>query len=306
MLLFRMITGRISLVLIVFCLLPYSCQGQTNPAKEKITAAVSSQAELIISAQTSDSLFFKQIINALETQPTNIESLLPRIGKEFLGKPYVASTLETPGEEHLIINLHEVDCTTLIEYMAAIALCKQKSQTGFEDFAQNLALLRYRDGIIEGYTSRLHYFSDWLINNEQKGILDIVTNAWGNQESNTRLSFMSSNPHLYMHLKTDMANQAAIKKVEDQLASHQLKQLSKDQIATYEHLIKPGDIIAFTTTIKGLDVSHTGMAYFHQGRLHLLHASATNKRVEITSQPLHDYLARLPRVNGIIVARIRE
>jgi hypothetical protein len=70
-------------------------------------------------------------------------------------------------------------------------------------------------------------------------------------------------------------------------------------------MIKDGDIIAFTTDIDGLDVSHTGFAIFQNNRLHLLHASTRTNMVEISPVPLDEYLAPLRRVTGILVARVK-
>lgn len=38
-----------------------------------------------------------------------------------------------------------------------------------------------------------------------------------------------------------------------------------------------GDIIAFTTSVKGLDITHVGIAEYIRGKLHLLHTSSTEK-----------------------------
>ena len=40
----------------------------------------------------------------------------------YLGKPYVAHTLEINDEEQLVVNLEEVDCTTFVEYVLAQSL----------------------------------------------------------------------------------------------------------------------------------------------------------------------------------------
>ena len=92
--------------------------------------------------------------------------------------------------------------------------------------------------------------------------------------------------------------------VEQELAKETLCYLPQDQIANKEQLIRSGDIIALATSIKGLDVTHTGIA-IHQpdGRLHLLHASSKNGEVEISELPLADYLKNIKSNIGIIVAR---
>ena len=79
-----------------------------------------------------------------------------RIGCTYLGTPYVAHTLDLEGEERLIVNRQEVDCILFVEYTLAEALGGS--------FNENLQRIRYRNGVIDGYTSRLHYTSDWIEN----------------------------------------------------------------------------------------------------------------------------------------------
>jgi hypothetical protein len=79
--------------------------------------------------------------------------------------------------------------------------------------------------------------------------------------------------------------------------------LPQDQIEANENLIKNGDIIALTTAIPGLDITHTGIAIREKdGRIHLLHASSSGM-VEISELPLADYLKKIKKNTGIMVAR---
>lgn len=72
----------------------------------------------------------------------------------FIDVPYVAHTLETDGEEDLVINCDEVDCTTFVEYVLALSLPSASGNKMSEsDFAANLQRIRYREGKIDGYTS---------------------------------------------------------------------------------------------------------------------------------------------------------
>ena len=97
-------------------------------------------------------------------------SLVLSNGLGFVDTPYKAGTLEVDDTEDLIINCDEVDCTTFVEYALAMALCPQQGDEMQEgDFARNLQRIRYRDGKIDGYTSRLHYISDWINNAVRQG-----------------------------------------------------------------------------------------------------------------------------------------
>lgn len=70
--------------------------------------------------------------------------------------------------------------------------------------------------------------------------------------------------------------------------------------------IHNGDIIAITTSIKGLDISHVGFAYWVNGKLHLLHASLNKKQVIIENIPLNEQLQQHKSQSGIRVLRIIE
>ena len=221
----------------------------------------------------------------------------------FLGTPYLAHTLEVREPEKLVIDLAGMDCTTFVEQMLAMALAVKQGDSSFEDFVQVLACIRYRGGIIDGFPSRLHYFTDWLQDNTRKDILEIVSNGIGTEVFDTRVWFMTANPGAYRQLQNP-AFIEKMKEVEKNIAAYNMKFIPKAKIKEVENLIKNGDIIAFTTDIGGLDVSHTGFAIFENGRLHLLHASLRTNRVEITPVTLSEYLAPMRRVTGILVARV--
>jgi hypothetical protein len=260
-------------------------------------------------AGQADSLFLEEVAGNLFSQ---MDASIPvgkrmiEAGMAFLGTPYVAATLETEGDEKLIINMQGVDCTTFVEYVAAMALCSRRGDINFGSFARELATIRYRGGVIDGYPSRLHYFIDWLKDNESKGYIDIISNTIGNEPMDTRVYFMTANPAFYPHLENNPANIEAMAGTEEAVSQYDMRYISKDAIDKKAGMIKDGDIIAFVTAIPGLDVSHTGLAIHLNGKLHLLHASLRSKEVEITPVPLSGYLKDMKNVKGIVVARVKN
>ena len=227
---------------------------------------------------------------------------LVEIGKTFLGTPYVAQTLEVGDTESLVINLQGLDCTTYVENILAFGLLKETSEPNFESFVKTLEKIRYRDGTMDGYGSRLHYFSDWIRENEKKGLVKDITSMIGGKEVKKVINFMSEHRSLYPSLHAD-ENYERIKQFEESLDPQSLCILSQEHILENEHLIQSGDIIALTTSIKGLDITHTGIASRESdGRIHLLHAS-TAGQVEVSELPLTDYLKNVKNNTGIMVAR---
>lgn len=225
------------------------------------------------------------------------------VGKTFIGIPYVAKTLEIGETESLVINLQGMDCTTYVENVLVFSLMLQQQKKDFDSFSKNLETIRYKDGKLEGYASRLHYFSEWIANNEKKGLLKDVTSEIGGIESTKQIDFMSTHRELYPFLK-DPENFKRIQESERLLNTRPICILPQDQVRANEHLIMTGDIIAMTTSIKGLDITHTGFASREaDGRIYLLHASTGSAEVELSKMPLVDYLKGIKSNTGIMVAR---
>ena len=248
---------------------------------------------------------------AFEDKIIEIDGLLEKdlgktmvaVGKTFLGTPYVAKTLEIGETETLVINLQGLDCTTFVENVLAFGLMLKNEETQFEDYTENLETIRYKNGKLDGYASRLHYFSEWIANNEKKGLLKDITSEIGGKEITKEINFMSSHRDLYPFLSDDV-NYEKIRASEDYLNNKAICILPQDQIEANEHLIKSGDIIALTTSINGLDITHTGIASREKdGRIHLLHASSSGE-VKVSDLSLVDYLKKVKNNTGIMVARM--
>jgi hypothetical protein len=283
----------------------FSCKGPA--ATTDSGGSESTISSLSITTTSADSMVFDEIMRRFLVPLTSTAPLNHRIieaGRAFLGTPYVASTLEAEGDEKLIVNLKGVDCTTFVEYATAMAIASQNGDIRFIDFARELAELRYRNGIIDGYPSRLHYFTDWLKVNERRGYVTIISDEIGNAEMEKGVNFMTSNPQYYRQLQENPSYIEIMAGIESSMYGYEMRYITKDVIEEKASLIHDGDIIAFVTTIKGLDVSHTGLALHQNGKLHFMHASLGAKQVEITSMPLSVYLQGLKNVSGILVARV--
>lgn len=233
--------------------------------------------------------------------------LMIKNGLGFLNTPYVAHTLERTPQEELFTDRSEVDCTTFVEDVMAMTLCGSQNVVSESEFAHNLQKVRYRNGVLNGYTSRLHYVADWIYDNIQKGIIEDVTAIHSEDKETICLNYMSTHPDKYTHLKDSPQNVEEMAKHEERLTGQVVYWLPKNKIP-HEGLtwIKDGDIIMLTTNIKGLDVSHMGLAIYQEGKLHLLHASSIKKKVIIDSDTLRDQLQKSKHVTGIRVLRMAE
>ena len=228
------------------------------------------------------------------------------VAKAFLGVPYVAGTLEQKGEEQLVINEKELDCTTFVELSVARWIAAQSDSMSFEHEVKHL---RYRGGEVNGYLSRLHYFTDWVAENEMRGVwreLEPAKDEHMWQCDTLRLSFMSEHPQNYPYLKENAWAVDSIRSIEAQYADRATYYIGKEYLnLPPERLpIRDGDILALVTTIKGLDVTHLGFAVWQGEKLHLMHASMTHKRVVIDEHTLYDYLQTRTSCPGVRVVRL--
>jgi hypothetical protein len=238
--------------------------------------------------------------NRLDTLPMG--ELVAQLGRTFVGTPYVPGTLEQPGPERLVINLRELDCVTFVENVLAMATLIREGRTSFDDFEAELTRIRYRHGVIAGYPSRLHYFSEWISDNQRKGLVRDITRELGGVPDAEPINFMSRNASSYPQL-ADPENLAAIRGIERQLNEQTRYYIPKDRIAAIAPRIHNGDIIAATSTANGLDVAHTGIAIWINGQLHLMHAPLVGRAVEISELPLAERIRGISGQDGIMVAR---
>ncbi|PCJ97601.1 MAG: hypothetical protein COA50_03945 [Flavobacteriaceae bacterium] len=257
-----------------------------------------------ITCSPKDRQAFEDKIIAIDRLLENdFGSTVVSIGKTFMNVPYVAKTLEIGETESLVVNLHGLDCTTFVENVLAFSLMLRQEKSDFDSFTQNLKTIRYKNGKLNGYSSRLHYFTDWIQNNESKKLVRDITADIGGIELKKDINFMGTHRTLYPFLADD-ENYAKILKTEETLNQKSLCFLPQNKIEANEHLIHSGDIIALATSIKGLDVTHTGIATREKdGRIHLLHASTGSMQVEVSKLPLADYLKKIKNNIGIIVSR---
>ncbi len=229
-------------------------------------------------------------------------------GIKYVDVPYVAHTLEVDGPEELIINCDEVDCTTLVEYVLAESLTPKLPDGDISEsaFADHLQQIRYRNGKIDGYTSRLHYIADWVNNGVRNGFLKDVTADYSSSTMKLSLSYMSTHPQQYQQLANSQENLAKMQAIEKSLSGQTVHYLPKAQLPiSGMPWIKDGDIIAITTNTPGLDVAHLGIAFNVNGKLTLLHASNSEKKVVVSKVALSQMLQDNSKWTGIRVLRMK-
>jgi hypothetical protein len=275
-----------------------------------ISAITVCNSNSVIDAKTSEKVVYLQKDKEILEQILQLYSaeknaatadLLIKVGTFFKETPYVAHTLETEPEQ-LIVNLRELDCTTFAENCLAIARTIKSQNPSFDQFTKELQNMRYHNGNINGYTSRIHYFSDWIFENNKKKLITDISKEIANIPYSLQVNFMSTHPKSYVQLK-DSTLIPVIAGQEQEISKRKMYFIPEEKIAAFEMSLKDGDIAGITTSIKGMDISHVVILQRVAGRMHILHASQTANKVILSEEILEDYLKNSKSATGIMVAR---
>lgn len=284
---------------------PLSATGRRDRAEDGMTPADEDRARLAAWA------------GALRTGgPARADAPLGRdairVGELAIGTPYEAFTLEAylraggspAGPEPLTLSLTRFDCVSLVESCLAVArVADDVAAPTWERFGREIERMRYRGGTRAGYTSRLHYFSEWIADGERRGLVRDLGAELGGVVDARPLRFMTEHRDSYTALADDGVFRE-IGEMERQLDASPRRIIPADRIADVADRIETGDVLAFATSIPGLDVTHAAFAYRDaDGVLRVLHAPLSGGAVEITRSTLPEYVSAIRRATGILVAR---
>jgi len=268
-----------------------------------------------IECTKDDSLKVIKLLNDAKTARKSEHPII-YFARQFLGLPYVGHTLEPGDSEHLIVNLSQLDCTTFVEYVLALALCDKNDTRTFKAFCDNLTLIRYRNGKMTDYTARNHYFTWWAADNEKLGLVyDIAPSINEKAKSpftgvqTINCNYMSQHPNLYKHLKNNPKFVPVIKKYEEEYNGKKYRYIPKSGLSATQSsslgTVKSGDIIALLTDSDGLDTRHIAIAYWQNSKLYFIHASSLYKKVLINKETLYEYEKKQSKHTGIRVFRMK-
>ena len=239
-----------------------------------------------------------------------IGELMGKIAEELNGTPYVANTLErSTDKEFCVVDLNGLDCVTFFESTLDLARTIKKGDFKTSGLVEQVELTRYRGGVVGDFTSRLHYTTDWFVDNQKKKVVELLNTLPGAEPFTQKVSVMSEHAEVRMQLK---AHPELVTKIRDQEAainSRQLKYIPINKIAAAEHLLRTGDIVGVCTSTPGVDIVHTGIVYCDaEGVRHFMDASSKKSamRVQIESGPLSKALSWSQSNTGAMFARPLE
>lgn len=272
---------------------------------------------------------FDRVYSKLAPQASlPMNELVVKVGLEFLGTQYLWASLESVPEK-LNVFLDKTDCILFVEMSTCFALTikgKKIVQAGdgehfalrtdaqgnllpsvvdaapsYELLCHNIRNMRYRLGEVTTYSSRVHYTSEWLLQNQTNGLMREYTRDLG-KEMKQEFFYMSMHPKTYYQLSQDPCELGRIRMMEEHLNEQKpyfiltQQDLRKPEIMRQ---IKSGDIITFISPRPGLDLAHVAIAYEVKGEMHFIHASYGKRKVIIEAESLADYAT-----NGIRITRL--
>lgn len=274
--------------------------------KRLVVFLLVSLSAFVSQAQDTDSTF---VVSTLRNASADVLFF----ARQFMGVSYVAHTLEVnaTGQERLVVNTRELDCTTLVENVVALTLCAKNNERTYDAFKKYLVKLRYRQGAIKGYPSRLHYFTDWIEDNTKMGIVHEIQQSTVpfSAVQTVKVNYMSRHPQSYQALKAHPEYVDEIARQEKSLTGRRYRYIPKSMVKNTKVMRKAvhdGDIIAITCSKPGLDIAHLGFAVWRKDGLHLLNASQIHKRVVEEPMTLAKYLGKHPSHTGIRIIRLND
>ena len=267
----------------------------------------SNNTEREIAAQSEDLARFEKIVQYAKQQnlpDRPIGEIVQAIADNFLGQPYAEGLLDKSGTEKLVVTLDKFDCVLFVETVMAIARGVAVKDYDYQNFVNRIEEQRYLNGKMNGYCSRLHYFSEWINDNQKRQTVENITTQLGGVPMNKQLNFMSQHRSSYPQMVKDEATYQCIVGIEAELAKTTVNYIPTNEIKSIYSQLKPGDIVAVATDVKGLDVTHTGLVYRNaDGNMGLIHASPAGQVT--VAYDLHRYINRVESAIGIVVARAK-
>lgn len=222
------------------------------------------------------------------------------------GTPYVAHTLEG-DTEMLTINIDELDCTTFVETLYALTRTTLNGRYSWRDYAHHLEDLRYRRGQMGDYSTRLHYISDWIIDNSNRGnLIDVTSDIKCVRYKIKTINYMSSHRDSYPSLANDTIYEK-IKNFEIGYRNHRFPYVKKESLNSKDvkAVVRRGDFVGLVTRIDGLDISHLGIVELDaEGNLVLLDASSRGKKVMLEPVDLKKQLSTSSKTEGVRFFRL--
>ncbi|MEL6927998.1 MAG: N-acetylmuramoyl-L-alanine amidase-like domain-containing protein [Cyanobacteria bacterium J06600_6] len=280
---------------------------QSYGQNRRLLAADTSKNIPVAVADPQDERIYQQIIDYAQQynlERSSMGDIVQAVAEQLLGAEYQAGLLDQTTHETLVVSLQQFDCLLFIETVLAIANNIALQDRSYQALRNKIEEQRYWQGKINGYCSRLHYFSDWIEDNQKRGNITNITQRLGGVNITKQLNFMTNHRDSYANLAKSDRNFKCISRVEDSLSTT-FNYIPTQKISQTYSQLQPGDIVGVATKIEGLDFTHTGFVYQQpNGKMGLIHASPAGQVV--IAPDLQNYIQNVPQAIGIVVSRANQ
>lgn len=199
------------------------------------------------------------------------------VSRQWVGSPYLGCPLGGAADlaEVFSASLEGFDCVTYVESVLALA-----AADSVDEFADNLRLIRYRDGIVS-WATRNHYMTAWIRENERAGFVRNRTRGRGLVRRDRHLDVVDGIPAQDVRVAS----------------------IRKNDFIQRDGDVHTGDLAFFASTRRNLDVFHCGILIRGKEAVRMRHAARSRGRV--VEEAVTDVLAR-NRMAGVILVRPEE
>jgi hypothetical protein len=178
------------------------------------------------------------------------------------------------------------------------------------DLLAEVTFTRYRGGALGDFTTRLHYTTDWLADNEAKKVVKVLAPEFpGAAPFTQKVGIMTERPQNYRQLAAHPEMIPKIKRWEDKINARSMMFIPMDKLSGAEPLLKTGDIVGICTTEAGIDIAHTGLVYRDENDVaHFMDASSSRSKMKVTIEPgpISGALKWSKKLTGAMFARPLE
>jgi N-acetylmuramoyl-L-alanine amidase-like len=256
---------------------------------------------------------FKRIVGKAATQDWRrlaIGEVVGKVAMELRGTPWVGRTLEVSNDaEYCVVNLRGLDCFTFWEAALCLARMLKHGKSTPADLLAEVRFTRYRGGKQGDFTTRLHYTTDWYVDNEARGVVKLLTpDLPGAQPFTQKVGVMTQHPESYRQLAAHPELVPKIRAIEDTINARSLKYLPLNKLAAAEHLLQTGDIVGVCIAHPGIDIGHAGLCIKdEQGVVHFMDCASSKRSMKVTLEPqISTCLNWSSRLTGVMFARPLE
>ena len=203
--------------------------------------------------ETDEEKIFRQIIqNAAirDLSSKSMEEIIQVTAETFLSAKYKAGLLDRSNQETLVISFKEFDCLLFVETVLALSRTIALQETSYQAFEQHIIDQRYWNGSLNGYCSRLHYFSEWIYDNQKRKNIEDISIPLHGISQNKKLYFMSKHRNLYPLLINNDDNYKCIVEIESNITNQNIptNYIAKKEIKNIYRQLRPGDKRRFKST----------------------------------------------------------